>query len=98
MAYAQRDVFHDFMRAVWGDNEDGPNYDTYSDAFEVARVMGAKPTGQHHDDGDKWHEFLFADGSTTWIVERGGHGAGIDHNPSAPSIERAVTEAPLTVM
>jgi|HubBroStandDraft_1064217.scaffolds.fasta_scaffold154393_2 hypothetical protein len=79
--FTQRDVFDGFMRSVWGDDPDAPDMDTFSDAFDVANVMGAKRTNTVMVKGETYHEYLFPDGSVIWIGERNGRGSEVTHDP-----------------
>jgi hypothetical protein len=78
----QARIFETYMRGVWENvlkGQDGQDiYEEQHDACEVAQAFGAKPTGSDSNgasDGT-WTEWLFQDGSLTWILVRYGEGVG----------------------
>jgi len=54
------------------------NYRQFDDAVEVAHTLGAQPTDQTTDDGERVRDYLFPDGSTTRIIVQADNiGSGI---------------------
>jgi hypothetical protein len=54
------------------------NYRQSDDAVEVAHTLGAQPTDQTTDDGERVRDYLFPDGSTTRIIVQADNiGSGI---------------------
>jgi hypothetical protein len=86
----QAKIFENYMRAVWNgvndltDDENSELYNEHNNACEVAGIMGAKPTSPQVNDAgiaDKGTNWLFPDGSTTWIItDKAGTGVGTTNN------------------